>query len=95
MSKIIARWENWNGNLHQYIWSPGHKEFQKIATQEAERLDGQGSQLWQKFQKAIDENFMREQHSSIWKVAQTPKEAIEQVLSTPLWNKEIRKFAEI
>lgn len=46
-------------------------------------------------QKAIDENFMREQHSSIWKVAQTPKEAIEQVLSTPLWNKEIRKFAEI
>lgn len=44
---------------------------------------------------AVEQNFMRQQHSSIWSVAQTPQEAIEQLQKTPIWNKEIRKFAAI
>lgn len=45
--------------------------------------------------KAIDENFMREQHGAIWSVAQTPAEAVELLYTTPVWNKDIRKFAAI
>ena len=41
--------------------------------------------------KAIDENFMRQQHGDIWKVAQTPEELYE----TPVWDISIRKFAAI
>lgn len=44
---------------------------------------------------AVEQNFMRQQHSNIWSVAQTPQEAIEQLQKTPIWNKEIRKFAAI
>jgi len=46
-------------------------------------------------QKAIDENFMRKQHASIWRVAETPEEAMDMVCTVPIWNKEVRKFAEI
>lgn len=45
--------------------------------------------------KAIGENFMREQHGAIWNVARTPAEAVELLYVTPVWNKEIRKFAAI
>ena len=45
--------------------------------------------------KAIDENFMRRQHGDIWKVAQTPEEAVELLYSTPVWDISIRKFAAI
>lgn len=45
--------------------------------------------------QAVEQNFMRRQHADIWKVAQTPQEAIDLVLSTPLWNTEIRRFAKI
>ena len=45
--------------------------------------------------KAIDENFMREQHGAIWSVAQTPAEAVDLLYTTPVWNKDIRKFAAI
>lgn len=45
--------------------------------------------------RAIDENFMREQHGTIWSVAQTPVEAINLLYKTPVWNKDIRKFAAI
>ena len=33
--------------------------------------------------KAIDENFMRQQHGDIWKVAQTPEEALRLLYETP------------
>lgn len=46
-------------------------------------------------QKAVDENFMRVQHGAIWHVAETPREAVELVYSTPLWDASIRKFAAI
>lgn len=46
-------------------------------------------------QKAVDENFMREQHGAIWHVARTPQEAIELIYTTPRWDASIRKFAAI
>jgi hypothetical protein len=45
--------------------------------------------------KAIDENFMRREHGSIWQVATTAEEAIELLYTTPWWNTEVRKFAAI
>lgn len=46
-------------------------------------------------QKAVDENFMREQHGAIWHVAHTPQEAVDLIHITPLWDASIRKFAAI
>lgn len=51
--------------------------------------------LLEMLDRAIDENFMRRQHGDIWKVAQTPEEAIELIYSTPTWDASIRKFAAI
>ena len=45
--------------------------------------------------KAIDENFMRQQHGDIWKVAQTPEEALRLLYETPVWDISIRKFAAV
>jgi len=51
--------------------------------------------LLQQLQRGIDEHFMGPRHADIWRVAQTPDEAIDLVLSTPLWDASIRKFAAI
>ena len=51
--------------------------------------------LLQQLRRGIDEHFMGERHADIWRVAATPEEAIELVLSTPLWDKSVRKFAAI
>lgn len=51
--------------------------------------------LLEMLQRAVDENFMRVQHGGIWRVARTAQEAVEQVLTTPLWDASIRKFAAI
>ena len=40
-------------------------------------------------QKAVDENFMRAQHSAIWHVAATAGEAVELVHTVPLWDASI------
>lgn len=45
--------------------------------------------------RAVEENFMRVQHGSIWQVAKTPQEAIDLIYSTPLWDISVRKFAAI
>lgn len=45
--------------------------------------------------RAVDERFMRMEHAAIWQVAYTPKEAIELLETTPLWNREVRKQAVI
>lgn len=45
--------------------------------------------------RAVDERFMRMEHVAIWQVAYTPKEAIELLETTPLWNREVRKQAVI
>jgi len=45
--------------------------------------------------QAAEQHFMRQQHTAIWQVAQTPEEALEMALTTPLWDTEIRRFAKI
>lgn len=51
--------------------------------------------LLEQLQRGIDEHFMGARHAEIWRVATTPKEAIDLVLSTPLWDASVRKFAAI
>ncbi|MEG2573380.1 MAG: TIGR00730 family Rossman fold protein [Bacteroides sp.] len=51
--------------------------------------------LLEMLERAIEQNFMRPQHGDIWQVANTPKEAVKLLYSTPIWDKEIRKFAAI
>ncbi|MDO4180038.1 MAG: TIGR00730 family Rossman fold protein [Bacteroidales bacterium] len=46
-------------------------------------------------QKAVDEHFMRPEHTAIWGVASTPAEALHLLRTLPIWKKEIRKFAAI
>ena len=46
-------------------------------------------------QRAMDENFMRQQHGTIWHVASTPQEAVELIHTIPVWDSSIRKFAAI
>lgn len=45
--------------------------------------------------KAVEQNFMREQHRIMWRVANTVDEAIEMILNTPEWDINMRKFAAI
>ena len=56
---------------------------------------GYDDPLLQQLQRGIDEHFMGERHASIWRVAETPAEAVDLVLSTPLWDPNVRKFAAI
>ena len=44
---------------------------------------------------AAEEHFMRPALLGIWKVASSPAEALGLLYSTPLWDKEVRKFAAI
>lgn len=58
-------------------------------------VNGFFNPLLEMLNRAVDENFMRVQHSAIWAVAKTPEEAVELVLSLPDWDKNIRRFAAI
>ena len=58
-------------------------------------IDGYYDALLAQLATAVEENFMRSIHADIWSVATTPKEAIELLLNTPKWDKNIRKFAAI
>ena len=58
-------------------------------------IDGYYDDLVAQLDKALEDNFMRDIHAGIWKVATTPGEAIELLFNTPKWGKEIRKFAAI
>lgn len=51
--------------------------------------------LLEMLQRAIDGNFMRPEHHKIWQVATNAQQAIELLHTTPVWSKEIRKFAAI
>lgn len=51
--------------------------------------------LLEMLQRAVEENFMRRQHADIWRVAQSPHEAVELVLTTPRWDPSVRKFAAV
>jgi len=58
-------------------------------------INGFYNPLLEMLSKAVKENFMRDQHSSIWQVANTPEQALELLFSTPSWDQNIRKFAAI
>ena len=51
--------------------------------------------LLEMLERAMDENFMRKQHGSLWHVAETPEEAIELIRTIPMWDSSLRKFAAI
>ena len=51
--------------------------------------------LLEMLEHAAEEHFMRPAHLDIWKVASSPAEALDLLYSTPLWDKEVRKFAAI
>ena len=58
-------------------------------------IDGFYDALLAQLEKAVEENFMRAIHADIWKVATTPAEAVELLMTTPVWDKSVRKFAAI
>ena len=58
-------------------------------------IDGFYDPLLEMLQRAIDGNFMRPEHQNIWHVATSAQQAIELLYTTPLWNKDVRKFAAI
>ena len=58
-------------------------------------IDGFYNPLLEMLQRAIDGNFMRSEHQNIWQVATSAQEAIELLYTTPIWNKDVRKFAAI
>ncbi len=51
--------------------------------------------LLKHLQHSADEHFMRESHLQLWRVAQTPEEAVDLALSTPLWDANARQYAKI
>lgn len=51
--------------------------------------------LLEMLNQAIEQNFMRREHGAIWHVAEIPEEAVNLLYNTPVWSKEIRKFAAI
>jgi len=57
--------------------------------------DGFYNPLLTLLKQAIGQNFMRREHENIWQVASTPEEAVDLLYVTPVWNKEIRKFAAV
>lgn len=57
--------------------------------------DGYYDALLALFERAVRENFMRDQHTGMWAVAQTPEEAVRLVFTLPLWDKSLRRFAAI
>lgn len=57
--------------------------------------DGFYDPLLTLLKQAIGQNFMRREHENIWQVASTPEEAVNLLYVTPVWNKEIRKFAAV
>jgi len=58
-------------------------------------IDGYYDPLLEMLQQAADENFMRQQHTDIWRVAESVDEALQLTLSTPLWDTNVRRFAAI
>ena len=58
-------------------------------------VDGYYDPLLDMLHKAVDEHFMRPQHTGIWRVATTPSQAVEMAYNTPRWNEEVRKYAAL
>lgn len=58
-------------------------------------INGFYNPLIQLLEQAINENFMRPEHSRMWCVAYTPQEAIEALYNAPEWDGKLRKIAAI
>jgi uncharacterized protein (TIGR00730 family) len=58
-------------------------------------IDGYYNPLLEILKNAIDGNFMRKEHQTIWQVASTAEEAIDMLYHAPAWNRELRKIAAI
>ena len=58
-------------------------------------IDGYYDSLLEMLHRAADEHFMRNEHTAIWRVAQSVDEALQLAMSTPLWDTQVRKFAAI
>ena len=58
-------------------------------------IDGYYDHLLAQLSRALEDKFMRDIHAGIWQVATTPEEAMKLLLSTPNWDKNVRKFAAI
>lgn len=58
-------------------------------------INGYFNPLLEMLNKAIEENFMRQEHGKLWNVANTPIEAVDLLHKIPEWNKDFRKFAAI
>ena len=81
-------------NRHEMIDRIG-KEYLTTNIEAGEYSYVQEASSKEKLEKAIDENFMSRQHGDIWKVAQTPEEAVQLLYEIPVWDISIRKFAAI
>ncbi|MBR5532024.1 MAG: TIGR00730 family Rossman fold protein [Bacteroidales bacterium] len=53
------------------------------------------SPLIEMLERAVEENFMREEHRAIWQVATTPREAIKLLSEEMVWREDARKIAAI
>ena len=58
-------------------------------------VDGYYDALLQQMERAADENFMRQQHKAIWRVAKNAEEAVDFCETTPLWDVNVRRFAAL
>lgn len=58
-------------------------------------INGFFNPLLTMLEQAIEQHFMRQEHKAIWQVADTPEKAIELLYQTPLWDKNVRKFAAL
>lgn len=58
-------------------------------------LDGFYDHLLAQLEVMMTENFMRDIHRDIWRVASSADEAVELAFSTPDWDGSIRRFAKI
>ena len=58
-------------------------------------VNGFYNPLLSMLQQAVDQHFMRPEHAGIWRVATTAEEAVEMLYTTPIWNKNVRKFAAL
>ncbi len=58
-------------------------------------IDGYFDSLIAMLHRAIDENFMREQHREIWQVVNHPDDVIPAIEYSKIWDESVRKFAAI
>lgn len=58
-------------------------------------VNGYFNPLLEMLERAINDNFMRREHGHIWHTATSAQEAIELLFTTPVWDKNVRKYAAI